>query len=110
VGGKLSQNELIETLDFCASAFDPAQPEEKERILQKLKSNGENINGHGLKESTQSYQDNFSIEEQRVINQMRARKAIDIKSTFDLDNFSTDVIDGMKVNLQRGMLCLVKVQ
>ncbi len=107
VSNKLSQYELAQTLDFCASAFDHTQPEEKEYVLQKVMSNGGSIMDDKLKEVADAYQKSLSTEELRVINHIRARSMIDTKSTFDLDNFGTDVINGMRVNLQRGNLGLV---
>lgn len=52
--------------------------------------------------------DIFSTKEPRVVDHIRARTAMDTKSTFGLDNFGTDVIDGMRINLQRGELGLVR--
>lgn len=34
---KLSQEELSKTLEFCAQAFEPSTPEERARVLEKLK-------------------------------------------------------------------------
>ena len=109
MGSSLSQDELTQTLNFCAAAFDQTQPEERESALQKLTSMGENITDGHLKNNVNIYKENFSQEELRVISHIRARRVMDTKSTFSLDNFSTDVIDGMRVNLQRGKLGLVRV-
>lgn len=111
MSSNLSHHELAQTLDFCAAAFDETQPEEKESVLRKVVSNGENIMGDSdnLKQCGDAYEKIFSSEELRVVNHIRARDIMDTKSTFDLDNFGTDVIDGMRVNLQRGKLGLVRV-
>ncbi|KIM95580.1 hypothetical protein OIDMADRAFT_133494 [Oidiodendron maius Zn] len=109
VGSKISQSELTEVLNFCAAAFDHTQPEEKEHILRKFAFNRVNIIGDNLRQSTDEYEDSHSLEELRVLTHIRARDAMDTRTTFDLDNFSTDIINGMRVNLQRGELGLVHV-
>jgi hypothetical protein len=108
VSGKLSQKELGETLDFCAAAFDETQPEEKDRVLKEIMANGKGVMDKAFTPRDE-VQKSFHSEELRVIDNIRARHVLDIKSSGKLDNFSVDVIDGMKVNLQRGKLGLVKV-
>jgi len=115
VSNKVSQNELVETLDFCSAAFDETQPEIKSAVLQKISSDGVDIMGQKLNtrgiltQTTEAYQNNFTAEELRAIEHIRARNAMGTQRTFDLDNFGTDVINGMRLNLQRGTLGLVKM-
>ena len=109
VGSKISQSELTEVLNFCAAAFDHTQPEEKEHILRKFAFNRVNMIGDNLRKSADEYEDSHSLEELRVLTHIRARDAMDTRTTFDLDNFSTDIINGMRVNLQRGELGLIHV-
>lgn len=109
VSRKLSQKELGQTLDFCAAAFDETKPEEKEQILEKLMSNGKNVMDDTMNASRDEWQKSFCSEELRVINNIRARHIIDIKSSAGLHNFGADVIHGMMVNLQPGKLGLVRV-
>ncbi|GFG19494.1 tryptophan 2-halogenase [Aspergillus udagawae] len=95
----VSQSHLKETLDFCAQAWNHAEPEEMAKFKQKLGSS-----------SPSSVESNrFSREELKILHHLQARKAMCTESTLGLDCFHTDVIEGLKPVLDRGRLGLVRI-
>ena len=127
--GKLSQNELNKTLDFCAHAFEPTLPEDRQTVLEKLNgltidhkpssiscpisanANGApGANGHAPVKDKESDTFNTSLtaEEQRILAHIRARRMMRTEDTMNIASFSTDVIDGLAARLERGRLGLVR--
>lgn len=53
-------------------------------------------------------QDGLSAEENRVMDYIRARQLLRTEDSMHIDNFSTDVINGLAPNVKRGKLTLVK--
>lgn len=51
---------------------------------------------------------NLSEDETRILNTIRARQMIKPGDSVNIDNLVADVIDGRRINLQRGALGLVK--
>jgi hypothetical protein len=95
----VSESHLKETLDFCAKGWNNAEPEEKAKLMQKLGSS-----------SPSSVESNrFSGEELETLHHIQARKAMCTESTFELDCFHTDVIEGLKPVLDRGRLGLGRI-
>jgi hypothetical protein len=74
-----------------------------------MDANGDNVMAGSLKEIGDVYEKKFSAEELGAVKHIRARLALDTKRTFDLDNFGTNVVNGMMLNLQLGELGLVNV-
>lgn len=109
VSSTLSEEELGQTLDFCAAAFEPTDAAEMDNVLRKVVLNGEKATNDKLGQIADSSHGMFSVEEQRVLSHIRARTAMKIEAlpVTDLDNLGTDVILGMRANLQRGNLGLV---
>ncbi|EPS29158.1 hypothetical protein PDE_04107 [Penicillium oxalicum 114-2] len=98
-GSVISQSRLTETLDFCSQAWNNAEPKEKVKVLQKLESNGSSSVEVGQ----------FSREEFETLRHIQARKAMCTESTFGLDCFHTDVINGLRPILNREKLGMVRV-
>jgi hypothetical protein len=95
----VSQSHLMQTLDFCAQAWNNVDPEEKAKVMQKL--------GDSSPSSVKGM--DFSNEELDTFHHIQARKAMCTESTFGLDCFHTDVIEGLKPVLDRGRLGLARV-
>jgi hypothetical protein len=89
----------MQTLDFCAQAWNNADPEEKAKFMQKL----------GASSLSSMKRDHLSMEELETFHHIQARKAMGTESTFGLDCFHTDVIEGLKPVLDRGRLGLARV-
>ena len=111
VNSTISEEELGQTLDFCAAAFEPTDAAEMNSVLQKIVPNGEITTNDKLRQAADPTPGTLSVEEQHVLSHIRARTAMKIAALpqTDLDNFSTDVLLGMRSNLERGNLGLVAV-
>lgn len=51
---------------------------------------------------------NLSEDETRILNTIRARQMLQSEDTMNLENLAADIIDGRRINLERGSLSLVK--
>lgn len=108
---KLTPAEISKTVDFCLRAFQPTDPEARDAVLQKLE--GINLNETSTvdartKGNAQKLETNLSEDELGILNSIRARQMLRSEDTLNIDNFGADAIDGMRPNLTRGELGLVK--
>jgi flavine halogenase len=113
VKGELTQTEISKSIDFCFRAFAHVPVEEKEALLEKLKSLGlddPNANDVKTKEAIEELEKTLSPEELKIMDTIRARRMIRAEDSMNIDNFSIDVINGMAPNLERGNLGLTKAQ
>ena len=110
----VSQNELSETIAFCANAWDGVHPGQRAAILQKIqravddsasKDSSDDRNPEAILEVVQQA---LSEEEVRVMKYIRARQLLRTEDTMHIEYFSTDVIDGLAPHVQRGCLTLRK--
>jgi flavine halogenase len=111
VKSELTQTEISKSIDFCFRAFAHVPVEEKEAMIEKLKSLGldrSDPNDVKTKEAIEELQKTLSPEELRIMDTIRARRMIRAEDSMNIDNFSVDVINGMAPNLERGNLGLVK--
>ncbi|KAL5483577.1 hypothetical protein ACEPAI_8809 [Sanghuangporus weigelae] len=132
---RLSQDELNKTLDFCAHAFEPTLPADRQSVLDKVNNNS-NLSlsstagpdssasekpacatGHtsastSTLKNAHAPKDGFDTaltdEEHRVLAHIRARRMMRTEDTMNIASFSTDVIDGLGARLERGRLGLVR--
>jgi hypothetical protein len=102
VGGRLTQGEVAQTVDFCLNAFKETSPEERQKVLDKMKS----ING-GASIQAKEDLEKLTPEELEILNHIRARQMLRMEDTFNLKHFGSDAIDGFAPNLVRGKLGLV---
>ncbi|EJD07853.1 FAD/NAD-binding domain-containing protein [Fomitiporia mediterranea MF3/22] len=126
VNSKLSQDVLSKTLDFCAHAFEPTLPEDREAVLKKLNgsasktiSNGHTkghanglANGHTYDKKSNgdiNPEPSLSEEDIRILRHIRAREMMRTEDTMHVGSFYTDVIDGYIVRGVRGSLGLRKL-
>ncbi|KAI9152368.1 Flavine halogenase ascD [Paramyrothecium foliicola] len=94
---KLSQDELNKTLEFCANAFEPVASEEDRAIaMDQIKGEGDGT----------IYNPDLSLEQQRAVKHIRARKMMRTEDTMNIDSFSSEAIGGLIPHLQRGNLGL----
>ncbi|KAI2627784.1 hypothetical protein GGR54DRAFT_636906 [Hypoxylon sp. NC1633] len=113
VVGKLSQKEVSKTVDFCFHAFVPVPQEEKEALLKRMNELG--IEDLSNVEDNEQYAKGvaeleglLSPEQMRIMHAIRARQMLRSEDTMNIENFGTDVIDGLSPNLVTGSLGLVK--
>lgn len=123
----LSQAELAKTLDFCAHAFEPTEPAEREAVLAKV----EGTNGHtsatttnnaasngsanaNVKETSDpkvvaaaaAFSSKLSAEESRVLQHVQARRMMRTEDTLGMGSFTADALHGRVPRLERGRLGL----
>ncbi|KIN07016.1 hypothetical protein OIDMADRAFT_36690 [Oidiodendron maius Zn] len=104
VSGRLTQNEVNKTVDFCLNAFQDTTPEERQKVLERLQQ----LNGNSdiPIEATEDIE-KFSEDELRILKHIRARQMLRMEDTFNLNHFSEDSIEGYAPNIKRGSLGLV---
>ncbi|KAL9114949.1 MAG: hypothetical protein Q9227_001192 [Pyrenula ochraceoflavens] len=104
VGGKLTQDEVVKTVDFCLNAFQETSPEERSQVIDKLKSiQASSSTDKDTKEDLAK----LTEDELRVLNNIRAKQMLRMEDSFNIDSFGQTAIDGYAPNLQRGKLGLV---
>jgi flavine halogenase len=104
VGGKLTQVEVSRTVDFCLNAFQETTPEQRQKVLDRVKSvNGNTTINMDNKEDLEK----FTPEELEILNSIRAKQMLRMEDTFNLNHFGKDSIEGFAPNLVRGSLGLV---
>lgn len=97
VGGKLTQMEVTNTVNFCLNAFDQTAPEDTDRVMKKLEA---------LDYDTKVNMEKFDEQELQILKNIRARQMLRIEDQFHVDNFAKDAIAGYVPNLKRGSLGL----
>lgn len=113
ISGKLSQEEVCKTVDFCFKAFHPAGEEERKKVLKKLEAvslEQEDATGNADKPKTtvQMLEANLSEDETRILNTIRARQMLKSEDIMNIESPGADVLDGRRINLKRGSLGLVR--
>ncbi|MCJ1430268.1 hypothetical protein MMC29_008185 [Sticta canariensis] len=113
INGKLSQEEVSKTIDFCVKAFQPTDEEERKSVLKKLEAVGlEQDNSVGNadepKKTVEMQKANLTENEMHILNTIRARQILRPEDMFSIDNFAADIIDDKRINLERGSLGLAK--
>lgn len=104
VGGKLTHDEVVKTVDFCLNAFKETSPEERQKVLDKVAAiNGTDKVGVVEKENLEK----LTEDELKILNHIRAKQMLRMEDTFNLDHFGSDAIDGLAPNLKTGSLGLV---
>lgn len=106
MGGKLTQDEVAKTVDFCLNnAFRKTSPEERKRVLDKLAA----INGSTSSNSDSKVDlESLTEEELNILNHIRAKQMMHVEDSFNIDNFASDALLGFAPNLKRGKLGLVE--
>lgn len=104
MGGKLTQDLVSKSVDFCLHAFDDVTPEAHKAVLDKINS----VRVEGGKE-TKGDLEMLSEDELRVLRTIRARQILSAQEAVNMDGFSQGVIDGLAPQLVRGSLGLRRV-
>ncbi|TVY78374.1 Flavine halogenase aclH [Lachnellula suecica] len=107
ISDKLTQAELSKTLDFCAFAFEPSSPEDRANVSRKISSASRCNDDRRHGNTTILFHANLTAEEERMAKRIQARKMLKIEDSSGIEDFKTDVINGLAPNLQRGRLGLV---
>ena len=120
MNGKLSQEELNNTVDFCLNAFDQHAPEKHAAVLKKMETavlnNGDEVPAALSNTKTESKVEQKAIvdpeglspDEMKILKSIRARQMLRAEDTMSIDSFSSDAIDGWAPRVKRGSLGLSK--
>ncbi|KAI9659491.1 MAG: hypothetical protein M1821_001749 [Bathelium mastoideum] len=103
VGGGLTQNEVVKTVDFCLNAFKETSPEERQKVFEKMQAL--NSNKQDMAPAKEDLE-KLTEDELKIVNHIRARQMLRMEDTFNLNHFGQDAIDGFAPNLKRGKLGL----
>lgn len=121
VSGKLSQEEVSRTVDFCLNAFEHHAPEKQAAVLKKMETAMlvENVAAPADLAKTKTDEqiekkamvdpEGLSEDEMRILNTIRARQMLRREDTLNIANFTNDAINGYVPVVQRGTLGLVKI-
>ncbi|KAI1163376.1 FAD/NAD(P)-binding domain-containing protein [Nemania serpens] len=108
VKGKLTQAEVSKTVEFCFKAFAHVSFEEKEVLVNKLKSLG--VDGDAYDEANrkalEEVEKKLTPEEQSILQTLKGRRMVRPEDSLNIDNFTLDSIDGLAPRLERGKLGL----
>lgn len=109
VGGKLTQDELNKTIDFCLNAFQHHDAESREAMISKMKAHEEEAKLQGEVEAKAEIDpDSLTPEEMQVLKTIRARQMLRTEDVINIDSFSGDAIDGFAPRIKHGELGLRK--
>jgi hypothetical protein len=112
VKAKLTQEEISKTVEFALKSWLTIDPEQKEALVQKLKSfdihDGEADDPETIK-ALNEVQKQLAPEESQVLNILRGRKMMRHEDMLNVDNFTKDAFDGHVAVLEKGNLGLKKV-
>ncbi|KAF2667281.1 non-heme halogenase [Microthyrium microscopicum] len=107
--GKVTKEEISNTVSFCSHAFEKVYAADKESVLQKIK--GINLAGpttSKTRDEIKAIEAQLNDGEKQALDALRARPVLRFEHSMNIDSFNFIVIDGLKLSLQRGSLGLVK--
>lgn len=120
MSGKLSQEEVSKTVDFCLNAFQQHAPEKHEAVLKKMETAMLANNAEApaalstdktdaqVEEKANLDPEGLSPDELRILNTIRARKMLRREDTLSIDSFTNGAINGWVPVVNRGSLGLQK--
>ena len=120
MSGKLSQEEVSATVEFCLNAFEHHAPEKQEQVLKKMETAmlASNVEAPANVSTTKTEAavekkaivdpEGLSPDEMRILNTIRARQMLRREDTLSIDNFTNDPINGWVPIVERGRLGLQK--
>ncbi|RYP49870.1 hypothetical protein DL768_004486 [Monosporascus sp. mg162] len=109
VTGQLSQAEISKTVDFCFNSFAPVPKGEKEAVMVKMQELGiadPDVSDDKYKRGVAELESLLSPEQMRIVHTIRARQMIRASDWMDIEDFGSDVIDGLTPNMVTGKLGL----
>lgn len=101
MGGKLTQDMVSKTLDFCFNAFAQVTPDQRQAVLDKLES----VKDDPTTETQQDLE-KLTDDELAILCTIRARQMMRSEDAMNIDTFSNDAIDGLLPRLVTGKLGL----
>lgn len=101
MGGKLTQDMVSKTLDFCFNAFAQVSPDQRQAVLDKLES----VKDDPTTETQQDLE-KLTDDELAILRTIRARQMMRSEDAMNIDTFSNDAIDGLLPRLVTGKLGL----
>ncbi|KAJ5719766.1 hypothetical protein N7493_007344 [Penicillium malachiteum] len=104
VSGRLTQDLVSRSVNFCFNAFAEVSPEARREVLDKLESLK---SGQGIE--TKEDLDKLTEEELSILRTIRARQMMRSEDAMNIDTFATDAIQGLVPRLVTGQLGLNKV-
>ena len=122
--GKLSQEEVSNTVEFCLNAFEHHAPDKQAAVMKKMEtamlaSNASNVEAPAnvcdtkteaaIEEKAVVDPEGLSPDEMKILNTIRARQMLRREDTLSIDNFTNDAINGYIPVVARGTLGLHKV-
>ena len=104
----MSQNEISKTVEFCFKAFAHVSFEEKEALVNKLKQLGldGDVYDDNNRKALEELESKLTPEEQSILKTLQGRRMVRPEDSLNIDNFTTDSIDGLAPRLERGRLGL----
>ncbi|KAF6235574.1 hypothetical protein HO173_006257 [Letharia columbiana] len=120
VTGKLSQEEINKTVDFCLNAFEYHAPEKHEAVLRRMETAMLANNAEApaalstakteaqVEEKAIVDPEGLSPDELRILKTIRARQMLRQEDTLSIDSFTSDAINGWLPLVHRGSLVLRK--
>ena len=114
VGGKLSQREVSNTVDFCLNAFQHHDVEKTQEVQKKIEATEANNAATAetevrVQEKASANPEGLTDEEMNILKTIRAREMLNLEEQLNIDSFGTDAINGFAPLVMRGNLSLVKV-
>ncbi len=104
VGGKLTQELVTKTIEFCFHAYDDISTEGREAVMEKLDGLKADPNAVESKEDLEK----LTEDERVMLRTIRARQMLRTDDMMNIDNFSQDAVDGFVPRIIRGQLGLAK--
>lgn len=104
VSGKLTQDLVSKTVDFCFNAFVEVSPEASKAVMEKLDSVKADPNVES-KEDLEKLTD----DELAILRTIRARQMMRSEDAMNIDTFKADAIEGFLPRLETGKLGLSKL-
>ena len=102
--GKLTQEEVSKTVDFCLNAFSGhVDATQRDAVLKKV----EDLRLAGQAETQKELAAYLTPDELHILNTVRAREMVRSEDTVNIDTFTSDSIDGRVLNMVHGSLGLV---
>ncbi|KAL9623323.1 MAG: hypothetical protein Q9160_002430 [Pyrenula sp. 1 TL-2023] len=105
---KFTQSDVSSTIDFCLNAFNPLEAEKHKSVLEKAKL-AEQSQTNGGQLQTERIE-KLTPDELAILNTIRARQMLRTEDTLNIQNFSKNVVQGLRPRLERGQLGLVKAE
>ncbi|KAH6708724.1 hypothetical protein BKA61DRAFT_696441 [Leptodontidium sp. MPI-SDFR-AT-0119] len=106
VHGKLTQEEVSKTVEFCLKAFAPVDAAKRDAVMKRV----EDLKISGTAKDPKELEAYLSPEEMHILNTVRAREMVRSEDTVNIDTFTSDIIDGRAVSMVHGSLGLISAQ